>query len=274
MRDFRDAKAMAQSLRHALNAKSVSLTHGECLELVAKTLGFPDWNILAARIQSDQPIVTESGTSVPATVLPSIPTGAGVPIIAMRDLVMFPQMVAPIFIGRDKTRRAVERAMASDGRVLMVTQRRAADDDPTLDALYTMGVTASVINRQTLTDGTLKIFFSGLERAVIVRVVEDELLTAEVGPFEETRGQAAEAEALSRAVLDAYLAYANVASLPRGPQAFFRMPTTGNPGMLADSVAQLLPLGIDKKQQVLETSDVVTRLEMILDLMKAGRPAA
>jgi uncharacterized protein len=75
--------------RKALNAKSVSLTHGECLELVAKTLGFPDWNVLAARIQSGQPTVTESGASAPATVPPSLPCGAGVPIIAMRDLVVF-----------------------------------------------------------------------------------------------------------------------------------------------------------------------------------------
>jgi uncharacterized protein len=274
MRDFRDAKAMAQSLRHALNAKSVSLTHGECLELVAKTLGFPDWNVLAARIQSEQPTVTESGASAPATVPTSLPCGAGVPIIAMRDLVVFPQMVVPIFVGRDKTRRAMERAMATDGRVLIVTQRRATDDDPTLDALYAMGVTASVIKRQTLANGTLKIFVSGLERAAIGRVIEDEFLTAEVAPFEETRGQTAEAEALSQRVLDAYMTQANITSLPQGPQAYFRLPTTGNPGMLADSVAQLLSVGIDKKQQILETSDVVTRLDMILELMKAPRDSA
>jgi ATP-dependent Lon protease len=274
MRDFRDAKAMAQSLRHALNAKSVSLTHGECLELIAKTLGFPDWNVLAARIQSGQPTVTESGASAPAAVPPSLPCGAGVPIIAMRDLVVFPQMVVPIFVGRDKTRRAMERAMASDGRVLMVTQRRATDDDPTLDALYAMGVTASVIKRQTLANGTLKIFVSGLERAAIGRVIEDEFLTAELAPFEETRGQTAEAEALSQRVLDAYMTQANIISLPQGPQAYFRLPTTGNPGMLADSVAQLLSVGIDKKQQILETSDVVTRLDMILELMKASPPTS
>jgi ATP-dependent Lon protease len=272
MRDFRDAKAMAQSLRHALNAKSVSLTHGECLELVAKTLGFPDWNVLAAKIQSGPPHAAGADTSVPTTAPSSIPVGADVPIVPMRDLVLFPQMVNPLFVGRPKTIRAMEYAMATDGRILVVAQRRAGDEYPT-NALHAVGVTASVIRRQTLTDGTLKFFVSGLERAAIVRVVEGEFLAAEIAPFEETRDQTAEAEALSQRVLDAYMTQANITSLPRGPQAYFRLPTTGNPGMLADSVAQLLPIGIDKKQQILETSDVVTRLEIILELMKADRPA-
>ena len=266
MRDFRDAKAMAQSLRHALNAKSVSLTHGECLELVAKTLGFPDWNVLAARIQSSQPTVTESGTSAPATVPPSIPTGTGVPVIAMRDLVVFPQMVAPIFIGREKTKRAIKRAMASDGRVLMVAQRRAADDDPTLDSLYAMGVTASVINWQTLVDGTLKIFVSGLERTAVVRLIEDECLAAEVAPVEQRRGQTAEAFTLSRVVLDAYLASTDGSSIQASDHI--------DPGMLADSIAPFLVTEVATKQEILEVTDVVTRLEMILELINAGRPAA
>src|SRR5467141_3393245 len=130
MRDFRDAKAMAQTLREALNVKSVSLTHSESLELVAKILGFRDWHVLAAKIQASQPTVPESGTSVPATTLPSISAGTGIPIFPMRDLVLFPQMIVPIFVGRDKTRRAVDCAMAGDGRVLVVSQRRGADDDP------------------------------------------------------------------------------------------------------------------------------------------------
>ena len=72
MRDFRDAKTMAHTLREALKSRSVSLTHSESLELVAKTLGFHDWNVLAARIQADQPMVTGAGTSVPAASLPSV----------------------------------------------------------------------------------------------------------------------------------------------------------------------------------------------------------
>jgi len=275
MRDFRDAKAMAQTLREALNAKSVSLTHSESQELIAKILGFRDWNVLAARIQAGQPNAPESGTPAPATVPTSISAGAGIPIFPMRDLVLFPQMITPIFVGRDKTRRAVERAMAGDRRVLVVAQRRGADDDPdTLESLYPVGVTASVISRQTQVDGVLKVAVSGLQRTAIVRLINDGFLGAEVAPIEETRGQSAEADALSRAVLDAYQIYADVdfSSLPPGPKARFGLPSIGDPSLLADTVAPLLSIGIEKKQQLLETSDVVTRLETILDLMNAGRP--
>jgi len=275
MRDFRDAKAMAQTLREALNVKSVSLTHSESLELVAKIPGFRDWHVLAAKIQASHQTATEPGTSVPATILPSIPAGPGIPIFPMRDLVLFPQMITPIFVGRDKTRRAVECAMAGDHRVVVVAQRRGADNDPnTLESLYQVGVAASVINSQTQVDGVLKVSVSGLQRTAIVRLINDEFLSAEVEPIEERRGQSPEAAALSRAVLDAYQVYANVdfSSLPPGPYGRFRLPSIGDPGLLADTVAPLLSVSIEQRQKLLETSDVVTRLETILDLMNAGRP--
>src|SRR5437016_1570741 len=160
MRDFRDAKAMAQTLREALKAKSVSLTHSESLELVAKALGLPDWNFLAAKIAASQPA---SGRPMPEAVA-SIPARAGIPILPIRDLVLFPRMVAPIFVGRDKTKRAIERALATDRRILVAAQRRSADDDPALDALYAVGVAAGVVSCVTLPDGTLKLLLSGLTR--------------------------------------------------------------------------------------------------------------
>jgi ATP-dependent Lon protease len=274
MRDFRDAKAMAQTLREALNVKSVSVTHTESLELVAKILGFRDWNVLAAKIQASQSAALESGASAQATILPSVSAGTGIPVFPMRDLVLFPQMITPIFVGRDKTRRAVECAMAGDSRVLVVAQRRGADNDPNgFESLYPVGVTASVINRQTQVDGVLKVSVSGLQRAAIVHLINDEFLTAEVEPIEERRGQSPEAAALSRAVLDAYQVYANVdfSSLPPVAQARFRLPSIGDPGLLADTVAPLLSISIEQRQKLLETSDVVTRLETILGLMNAGR---
>ncbi len=124
MRDFRDAKAMAQTLREALKTKSVSLTHAESLELVAKTLGFHDWNVLSARIQSEhkRPAIE--------VVRPPIAAGERLPTMPLRDLVLFPKMTVPLLAGREGSIRAVERAMAGDQRVLVVTQRRAADDNP------------------------------------------------------------------------------------------------------------------------------------------------
>jgi uncharacterized protein len=271
MRDFRDAKAMAHTLREALKSRSVSLTHSESLELVARTLGFHDWNVLAARIQAGQPMAAAT-----AAASASMPADSAVPVIPIRDIVLFPQMIMPIYVGRDKTRRAVDYAIARNCPVLVVTQRRPADDDPTFDALYPVGLTANVINRQTQADGVLKVFVSGLRRMAIVRLSRDEFLAAEVEPIEEARGQSAEAAMLSSAVLDVYQRYANVdfSSPPPGLQTRVGLPSIGNPSLLADTVAPLLSIGIDKKQQLLETSDVVTRLEMILDLMKAVRPAA
>jgi uncharacterized protein len=269
MRDFRDAKAMAQFLRDALKTKSVSLTHSESLELVAKALGFHDWNVLSARIQSERPpLVTEPATAIPET------PGAGVPTVPLRDIVLFPQTLGPIFVGRDKSRRAVERALASDKRILAVAQRHAADDNPAPDALYQVGVTASVIHHLTLPDGTLKLVVQSLERAAIIRFVEGDFLAAEIAPIEEQRGQAPEAFTLSRAVLEAYQAYANV-NFSSPPQALVRLPhIAGEPGLLADAVAQLLSIGLDLRQELLETADVIARLEKIRDLMRTDRKAA
>ena len=272
MRDFRDAKAMAQTLREALKAKSVSLTHSESLELVARTLGFPDWNHLAARIQSSQPQLAPSAATESATV----PVGAGLPIVPMRDLVLFPQMVVPLFIGREKSRRAIEHALATDRRLVAVTQRRSGDDDPAMDALYSVGVTASVINRVTLTDGTLRIVVSGLERIAIGQPVAEKFLAAEIAPIEESRNQTDEAALLSRLVLDAYRMFANVdySGLPLRLQARFHLPDIGDPSLLADTVAPLLPVAIEQRQRLLETSDVVARLDAIFDLIRAAQQAA
>ena len=258
MRDFRDAKAMAQTLREALKAKSVPLTHSESLELIAKVLGFRDWNVLSARIQSEyQP--------------PPISTDARLPTVPLRDIVLFPKMIAPLLMGREASKRAVERAMAGDQRILAVTQRRAADDNPAPQGLYRVGVTASVIDRTTLHDGTIRLVVKGLERAAIVQWSEGQFLTAEVTPVEDSRGQEAEAFDLSRAVLEEFRAYRN-ASLSAGPYA--RLPHIREPSELADAVASFLLVEIEQRQDLLETSDVIARIEKVRALMQADRQAA
>jgi ATP-dependent Lon protease len=272
MRDFRDAKAMAQTLSEALAAKSVSLSHGESLELIARILGLRDWNVLAARIQANHRATGPE--AAPVAVLSSL-MQTEVPIFPMRDLVLFPQTITPIFVARDKTRRAVERAMAGDRRVLVVAQKHGADDDPsTLQSLHPVGVMASVINSQTQMDGVLKVTVSGLQRMAITRLIDGECLAAETSPIEEQRGQSEEAASLSRMVLDAYSIYANIdlSSLPVRQRVRFGLPSAENPGLMADTVAQLLSIGIDEKQRILETSDVVARLEKVIELIGTARP--
>jgi ATP-dependent Lon protease len=265
MRDFRDAKAMAQTLRDALKTKSVSLTHSESLELIARAFGLHDWNVLAARIEAIQPAANARAMT------PSVAAGAVMPAMALRDIVLFPQMVAPIFVGRDKTRLAVAEARASGGHLFAVRQRRSGDDDPAFSDLYSVGVTASVIDSVTLDDNTIRLMVAGHQRATIVRPVAGAFPSAEVVPIEDIRVDlTADILALSRQVLDAYEACANL------PRAAARNYLT-DPGMLADSIASLLPIlkiGTERMQEVLEASSAVKRLEIILQLMKAGRQAA
>ena len=113
MRDYRDAKAMAQTLRQALKERSVSLTHSESLELIAKVLGLADWNTLSARIDAS----------------PKVGPTVRKPVVPMRDLVLFPDMTSPIYAARLKSLAAIEQAMAADKEMFFVTQRRAADTD-------------------------------------------------------------------------------------------------------------------------------------------------
>jgi uncharacterized protein len=267
MRDFRDAKAMAQTLRDELKAKGVSLTHSDNLELVAKVLGFHDWNTLAAKIQSEDQ-ANEPGTTVPAIAKPTIATGAGLPTVPLRDIVLFPNTVIPLFVGRETTKRALDKARAGDKRILAVTQRRAADDAPAPDALYNVGVIASMMDQVSLEDGTIKLLVRGLERAAILHFAEGEFLTAETTPIQESRGAEEETFNLSRAVLEKLQAHRNIDGLS---SPYAGLSGIEEPSVLADAIAPLLSADIDKKQELLETSDVVTRLEKIIALMSTDR---
>jgi uncharacterized protein len=265
MRDFRDAKAMAQTLRDELKAKGVSLTHSDNLELVAKVLGFHDWNTLAAKIQSEDP---SRDTTTPAAAKPTIPAGAGLPTVPMRDIVLFPNMHVPLFLGRDTSKLALLDAMAGDRRILAVTQRRADDDAPAPDALYNVGVIARVSDLVSLGDGTMKILLQALERAAIIHIAEGKFLTAETMPIQESRVAEEEAFNLSRAVLEKLQAHRNIDGFSSPYAGLSRI---REPSLLADSIAPFLSAEIDKKQELLETSDVVTRLEKIIALMNTDR---
>jgi uncharacterized protein len=267
MRDFRDAKAMAQTLREALKTKSVSLTHSESLELIARILGFHDWNVLSARIQAEpqppgRPIVLRSAIDI----------GGRLPIVPVRDIVLFPNMMVPLFIGREATQRAVEQAMATDGRVLVVTQKRAADDNPGPDALYGVGATASLIDVTALSDTTVKVMVKCLARVAITHLATDgPFLAGEIAAIAETRGGDDEAFRLAGIVLEKFQAYRN-ASL--GAPAYRQLPHIREPGALADAVAPFLVVKIDQRQDLLATSDVIMRLEKILTLMQTDQQAA
>lgn len=265
MRDFRDAKAMAQTLRDALTTKSVTMTHSESLELVSRLFGFRDWNTLSARIQSVAQAAATEGSATSADI--------ALPVAPLRDMVFFPQMVSPIYIGREKTRRAVEHAMAHDGRILVVTQRLSADDTITADRLYDAGVTARILDLTPFEDGTSRAIIKVLERSSIARWSDGEFLSANVTVIEETSGLDPKSAELARTVLERLETYFNITfSSPPAPYA--RLPLIRDPARFADAVVPLLPIALSEKQEFLETGDVITRLEKILAIVTSQRRAA
>jgi ATP-dependent Lon protease len=269
MRDFRDAKAMARTLRDALNAKSVSLTHSESLELIARVLGFHDWNVLSATIDSEHQVpIAKSRRVGPETAGASV--HGSVPVLPMRDLVLFPKkMIVPIWVGRDTTKRAVETAMAKDKRIIAVAQRLSGDDVPTPDALYGVGVTATVIDVENLNGGAIRLVVKSLERAAIARWESlDPYMAAGIDPIQETRGQEEEAFALARAALEKVKMVPNV----KFPFARFER-IDSDPSVVADAIASFLSLHIEQKQDLLETNDVIARLEKIHSLLKVDQQA-
>src|SRR5258707_4754741 len=176
MRDFRNAKTMAQTLRDALKQKSVSFTHSESLELIAKILGFHDWNELSARIQSEQnqALGNRAPIRLPRPAVP-LPAGTDLPVVPMLDIVMFPNMIAPLFVGREKTTRALDCAMAADKRFVAVTQLQAGDDDPTQEALYGVGGIAKVIDDFMVRWDSNPITVKGLDSVTLACPVWEEM---------------------------------------------------------------------------------------------------
>jgi ATP-dependent Lon protease len=261
MRDYRDAKAMAQTLRQALKERSVSLTHSESLELIAKVLGAADWNVLSAAIQaSANP--AEAGATF------------SLPVMPLRDIVLFPQMTTPIYAMRLKSLAAVERAMAGDKRIFFVTQHRAVDDTPGPSDLYDVGVVGSVADVFKLPDGGRKMTARGLQRARIVGFeAGGDCLVAKVSPIQEEAMVAEEAAALSSEVLRRFEVHANI-SLASPPQALIYLSHLREPGPIADTLAQYLSATIEQRQEILQTANVIRRLGIVRDLMGAERPAA
>ncbi|MBI2737883.1 MAG: LON peptidase substrate-binding domain-containing protein [Rhodospirillales bacterium] len=262
MRDYRDAKAMAQTLRQAFKEKSVSLTHSESLELTARVLGLADWNTLSARI--------DASPKAAPLVLPAVRK----PVVAMRGLVLFPDMTTPIYAGRPKSLAAIEQAMAADKEFFSVTQRRVADDDPGPDDLYTIGVIARPLDVFKMPDGSIKMVAQGLRRARVTRFdAEGACLVAELAAMSSEGAAREEATTVSRELLQRFAAHANI-DLASPPQALLILPHLNDPGRIADMIAQYLSLSVEQRQQVLEATDVVQRMRMILALMAPDRQAA
>jgi ATP-dependent Lon protease len=191
-----------------------------------------------------------------------------IPVLPLRDIVVFPHMVVPLFVGRDKSVRALEEVMRRDKHILLATQKNSTDDDPQPGAIYNIGVVATVLQLLKLPDGTVKVLVEGKSRARIDKFVGvQDFYEAEVSEIEEDGGAANEAEALSRAVVEHFDNYVKLnKKVP--PEALATIPTITEPGKLADSIAAHLAVKISDKQELLEIFNVARRLEKVLGLME------
>jgi ATP-dependent Lon protease len=265
MRDVRDAKAMARTLREALRSKAVSVTHSQSLELIAKILGFHDWNVLSGKAQSPKP----KADLVMAAQL----SNARLPVVPLRDVVLFPETVTPLLLLRDTSRRAVAHALESgDKRILAVSQKQAVDCELVSSALHQVGVTATILDFATMDDGTARPILKCLERASIARWVDQgHFLTADITRIQQSRGHDPRAVVLSRLAVEKFRTFSGV---DRSSRIFTRLNHVCDPASVADIIIPALSDDLKQSQDLLETSDVIIRLRKILSLMEADTQAA
>ena len=190
------------------------------------------------------------------------------PVLPLRDIVVFPHMVVPLFVGREKSVRALEEVMKGDKSILLATQKTSADDDPEPSAIYDVGVVATVLQLLKLPDGTVKVLVEGKRRAALLRFTRTEgFFEAETAALDEDGEDAPEAEALSRAVAEQFENYVKLnKKVP--PEALAAIPQIAEPGKLADSIAAHLSVKIADKQALLEIFNVAKRLEKVYGLME------
>jgi len=207
------------------------------------------------------------------TPLPATPIE--LPLLPLRDVVIFPHMVIPLFVGRPKSIKALEAAMEAERRIMLVAQKAAAKDEPEVSDMFDVGCVSTILQMLKLPDGTVKVLVEGQQRALVNKIVEGEShFTADVTPVEAlAEGEAlspvkvSEIEALRRAVMQQFDQYVKLnKKIP--PEILTSIASIDDPGRLADTIAAHLPLKLDNKQSVLSLSDVRDRLENLFEQLE------
>ncbi|GAB3314322.1 endopeptidase La [Haliea atlantica] len=191
------------------------------------------------------------------------------PLLPLRDVVVYPHMVLPLFVGREKSIQALEDAMAGDKQVLLVAQRDAADDNPGAEQLYRVGTVSNILQLLKLPDGTIKVLVEGTYRAGIQSVEESgPFAVATVEEVESEEIPEPEADALVRSTVTQFEKYVNL-SKKVPAEVLTSLSGIDEPGRLADTIAAHMGVDLEQKQQVLEIADIRTRLEHLMGLMEA-----
>ncbi len=190
------------------------------------------------------------------------------PLLPLRDVVVFPHMVIPLFVGRPKSIKALEAAMEEGKNVVLVAQKSAAKDDPAPEDLYNVGTIASILQMLKLPDGTVKVLVEGVQRARINAVLAvKENYEAEVTPVTQDESDSNEVEAMRRSLFSQFDQYVKLnKKIP--PEVLTSLSGIDGAGRLSDTIAAHLPLKLEQKQQVLESFSVQARLEQLLGLLE------
>src|ERR671924_590115 len=190
------------------------------------------------------------------------------PVLPLRDIVVFPHMIVPLFVGREKSVRALEDVMKDDKQILLVTQKNAAQDGPTPADIYSVGTVGTVLQLLKLPDGTVKVLVEGGMRARIEDFSEiDPFFIARAGEIGEGDKEGKEVEALARSVITQFEQYIKLnKKIP--PEVLVSVNQIEDPSKLADTVASHLTLKISDKQELLEIASVSARLEKVFSFME------
>ncbi|HET7023329.1 MAG TPA: endopeptidase La [Xanthobacteraceae bacterium] len=191
------------------------------------------------------------------------------PVLPLRDIVVFPHMIVPLFVGREKSIKALEEVMRSDTFILLATQKNASDDDPATGAIYEIGTLANVLQLLKLPDGTVKVLVEGAARAKVERYTDRaEYYEATAVVLADSTGEQVEAEALARSVINEFENYVKL-NKKVSPEVVGVVQQIEDYAKLADTVASHLAVKIPDKQLILETPSVTERLEKVLGLMES-----
>ncbi|MDB5571209.1 MAG: endopeptidase La [Hyphomicrobiales bacterium] len=191
------------------------------------------------------------------------------PVLPLRDIVVFPHMIVPLFVGREKSIRALEEVMKGDRHILLATQKNAADDDPETDSIFTTGTLATVLQLLKLPDGTVKVLVEGAARAAVKGYTRtDDYYEAKAAVIADDLGAAIEVEALARSVVSEFEGYVKL-NKKVSAEVVAAVGQIDDFSKLADTIASHLAIKISDKQEILETPSVTKRLEKCLGLMES-----
>lgn len=200
----------------------------------------------------------------------SDPTSSrGVPVLPLRDVVVYPHMVIPLFVGRERSIQALDAAMADNKQILLVAQKSAEVDDPAADDIHRVGTLATILQLLKLPDGTIKVLVEGAERANLVELQEGEFFTADITPLRSERDlDERELEVLTRSIIGLFDQYVKLnKKVP--PEILTSLAGIDDASRLADTIAAHMSLKIEEKQSILEIADPRERLEHLMGLIDA-----